>query len=88
LHIINWWIIVLEIFKNYLRGEEYYLIIYSNYIYIYNYKDINKFTDTFISLKLEKMTVNIYGNNLLITKLEKTELLIKGSILKVEKIYE
>ena len=79
---------MLEIFKNYLRGEEYYLIIYSNYIYIYNYKDIKKFTDTFISLKLEKISVNIYGNNLLITKLESSELLIKGNILKVEKLYE
>lgn len=79
---------MLEIFKNYLRGEEYYLIIYSNYIYIYNYKDIKKFTDTLISLKLEKMSVNIYGNNLLITKLESSELLIKGNILKVEKLYD
>lgn len=77
-----------EILKNYLRGEEYYIILYSNFIYIYNYKEIIKFTDNFISLKLEQMKVNIYGTNLLITKLESKELLIKGKILKVEKIYE
>ena len=79
---------MLEILKNYLRGEEYYIILYSNFIYIYNYKEIIKFTDNFISLKLENMKVNIYGTNLLITKLESKELLIKGSILKVEKLYE
>lgn len=79
---------MLEILKNYLRGEEYYIILYSNYIYIFNYKEINKFTDQFISLKLNNMIINIYGNNLLITKLESRELLIKGNILKVEKIYE
>ena len=79
---------MLEILKNYLRGEEYYIILYSNFIYIFNYKEINKFTDQFISLKLENMKVNIHGNDLLITKLEKKELLIKGNILKVEKIYE
>lgn len=79
---------MLEILKNYLRGEEYYIILYSNFIYIYNYKEIIKFTDNFISLKLEQMKVNIYGTNLLITKLESKELLIKGSILKVEKLYE
>lgn len=79
---------MLEILKNYLRGEEYYIILYSNFIYIFNYKEINKFTDQFISLKLENMKVNIHGNDLLITKLEKRELLIKGNILKVEKIYE
>lgn len=79
---------MLEILKNYLRGEEYYIILYSNFIYIYNYKEIIKFTDNFISLKLENMKVNIFGNDLLITKLESRELLIKGNILKVEKIYE
>ena len=78
---------MLEILKNYLRGEEYYIILYSNFIYIYNYKEIIKFTDNFISLKLENMKVNIFGNDLLITKLESRELLIKGNILKVEKIY-
>ena len=79
---------MLEILKNYLKGEDYYIILYSNFIYIYNYKEIVKFTDNFISLKLEKMKVNIYGNDLLITKLENRELLIKGNISKVEKIYE
>ena len=79
---------MLEIFKSYLNKEEYYIIIYSNYIYIYKYLDIIKFTDTFISLKLEKFKINISGSNLLITKLEKNELLIKGIINKVERLYE
>lgn len=79
---------MLEIFKNYLRGEEYYIILYSNYVYIFNYKEIKKFTDKYISLELDKLRVNIYGSDLLITKMEKSELLIKGNILKVEKIYE
>lgn len=79
---------MLEIFKSYLNKEEYYIIIYSNFIYIYKYIDIIKFTDSFISLKLEKFKINITGIDLLITKLEKNELLIKGIINKVERIYE
>jgi len=79
---------LLEIFKSYLNKEEYYIIIYSNFIYIYKYIDILKFTDSFISLKLDKFKINISGSNLLITKLEKKELLIKGNINKVERIYE
>lgn len=79
---------MLEIFKNYLRGEEYYIILYSNYVYVFNYKEIKKFTDKYISLLFDKMKVDIYGYDLLITKMEKKELLIKGNILKVEKIYE
>ncbi len=79
---------MLEIFKNYLKKEEYYIIIYSNYIYIYNYLEIMKFTETYISLKLAKLKINIKGQDLLITKLEKKELLIKGLIKEVEKVYE
>ena len=79
---------MLEIFKNYLNKEEYYIVLYSNYIYIYKYIDIIKFTDKFISLKLNKLTINIYGTDMLITKMEKNELLIKGNILKLEKKYE
>jgi len=79
---------LLEIFKSYLNKEEYYIIIYSNFIYIYKYIDIIKFTDSFISLKLEKFKINITGIDLLITKLETRELLIKGIINKVERVYE
>lgn len=77
-----------EIFKNYLKKEKYYIILYSNYVYVYRYVDIIKFTDKYISLKLENMMLNIYGIDLLIVKLEKEELLIKGNINKLEKIYE
>ena len=77
-----------EIFKNYLKKEKYYIILYSNYVYVYRYVDIIKFTDKYISLKLENMILNIYGIDLLIVKLEKEELLIKGNINILEKIYE
>lgn len=77
-----------EIFKSYLKKEDYYVILYSNYIYIFKYLDIIKFTDKYISLKLNKIILNIYGYDLLITKMEKDELLIKGNVNKVEKIYE
>ena len=79
---------MLEIFKNYLRNEDYYIILYSNYVYIYNYDEILVFTDKNISLKVDKVILNIVGDNLLITKLEKKELLIKGNIYKLEKKYE
>lgn len=79
---------MLEIFKSYLRNEEYYIIIYSKYIYIYKYEEILKFTDKYISIKLRDLKVNIIGFDLLITKMEKNELLIKGNINNLEKIYE
>ena len=80
--------IMLEIFRNYLKDEEYYIILYSNYIYIYKYDEIINFTDKYISIQLKNLKLNIKGFNLLITKLEKSELLIKGNINNLEKIYE
>ena len=79
---------MLEIFKNYLHNEDYYIILYSNYIYIYNYIDIIKFKDNYISLKLKKLKINIYGKDLLIIKLEQKEIMIKGYINNMEKVYE
>ena len=79
---------MLEMFRNYLKEEDYYIVLYSNYIYIYKYLDIIKFTDIYISLKLKSFKLNVYGIDLLISKLECDELLIKGIINKVEKIYE
>ena len=79
---------MLEIFRSYLKNEDYFVTMYSNYIYIYKYQEIIKFTNNIISIKLKDLLLNIIGNNLLITKMEKNELLIKGNINKLEKIYE
>ena len=79
---------MLEILKNYLRNEEYYIVIYSDFVYVYKYEEIVKFTDKIINIKLNNLKINIIGKNLLITKLEHNELLIKGNIYNLEKIYE
>ena len=79
---------MLEIFRNYLKNEEYYIILYSNYVYVFNYLDIVSFTDKCISLRLKSILYKVIGNNLLITKMDNKELLIKGNINKLEKYYE
>ena len=79
---------MLEIFKSYLKNDDYYVILYSNYIYIYKYNDIVSFNDKLIIIRLNNLLLNIIGTNMLITKMENKELLIKGNIEKLEKIYE
>ena len=79
---------MLETLKNYLRNEEYYIILYSNYLYIYNYQEIVLFSNSIIKVKIKDFILEVIGNNLLITKMEKKELLIKGNILKLENKYE
>ena len=78
---------MLDMVKNYLNGEEYFICLYKNYIYFNNYLEIIKFSDTLISLKFNKFIININGNNLRVKKMENKELLIEGNIINVEKIY-
>ena len=79
---------MLDIFKSYLRSEDYFITLYSNHIYIYKYKEIERFSNNEINIKLKDLLLKIIGDNLLITKMEKNELLIKGKITKVEQTYE
>ena len=52
--------------------------------YILNYVEIISFSDTKVIIKCPNNTLCINGNNLIISKLLKDELLIKGKIINIE----
>ena len=79
---------MLDTIKYYLKDENYFISIYSDYIYFYKYKDIVKFSDTFISLRFDSFLFNVTGDNLRVKRMETKELLISGNIYKMERIYE
>ena len=68
-----------ENLTNFLYDKNYFISIYDNYIYVYNYFDLLLLTDTKIVLKLEKFNLTINGENLYISKLLPKEILIKTS---------
>lgn len=78
---------MLDIIKHYLKNEDYFISLYKSYVYFYKYLGIIKFTDKEISVKFDKFIINIIGDNLIIKRMEKVELLVSGNIMKVEKIY-
>ena len=78
---------MLDIIKHYLKDEDYFISLYKNNIYFYKYIDILKFTENLISVKFDKFIINVSGDNLCIKKMEKSELLVSGNIMKVERIY-
>ena len=55
-----------ENLTNFLYDKNYFISIYDNYIYVYNYFDLLLLTDTKIILKLEKFNLTINGENLYI----------------------
>ena len=77
-----------ENLTNFLYDKNYFISIYDNYIYVYNYFDLLLLTDTKIILKLEKFNLTINGENLYISKLLPKEILIKGKIVNIGIDYE
>ncbi|MBQ7030981.1 MAG: YabP/YqfC family sporulation protein [Bacilli bacterium] len=77
-----------ENFKNFLFDLEDFITIYENHLHVFNYKKLNKLSESEIVLSFNKMLVTINGVNLKIKQMTKQELLINGSILKVEFSYE
>lgn len=73
---------------NFLYDKEYFISIYNNYIHIFNYQELISLTSNLIILKMNKFTLNIKGDNLFITKMLPSEILIKGTITNVGISYE
>ncbi|MDO4375966.1 MAG: YabP/YqfC family sporulation protein [bacterium] len=75
---------MLNVIDNALRDKNYYICLYDNYIYIYNYEVIISFGKNSITLKLSDKKVSINGTDLKIKKLMTKELLIEGDIKSVK----
>ena len=73
---------------NFLYDKEYYIAIYDKYIYCFNYEELISLKSEVIILKMPKFTLNIKGQDLFITKMQKSEILIRGIITSVGLSYE
>lgn len=73
---------------NFLYDKNYFISLYDNFIYCFNYKELISLKDNLIILKMPSFNLTIKGDNLFITKMLPTEILIKGKILKVGLDYE
>ncbi len=62
------------------KDENYEIIIRINYLYIKNYVKIIDINMNKISIEVKNSILNISGNNLLIVKMDKYDLAIKGNI--------
>lgn len=66
--------------RSFLYDKDYFINIYENKIYVFNYIDLNHFSDTEISLKMDDFKLNITGKNLTIIKMENKEIMVSGTI--------
>ena len=64
--------------------DDYEIIINKNNTYIRNYKQIISISSCNILIKMLKVIICIKGNDLIISKMDKYDLLIKGIVKEIE----
>ena len=69
--------------KDYVRCEEFKMIMKNNIIYIENFDDIGNISQKEIIIYNDNKKILIKGNNLSIDKLLNSEILIKGRAISV-----
>lgn len=66
--------------KSFLYDENWFLSMFNNKIYIYNYLELKELTSTKVSLKMPEFNLIIEGANINIKKMAEKELIIEGTI--------
>ena len=77
-----------EALSDFLYDKKYFVSLFDNCVHVYRYLELLKITPLEIDLKMTDFVLKIYGNDLLITKMNKDEVLINGQIISIGKIYE
>ena len=73
---------------DFLYDKNYFITMYENFLYIYNFQEIITLTNELIMLSIENFKIKITGGDLKIKKINSSELLIEGNIISIGKIYE
>lgn len=73
---------------DFLYDKNYFVTMYENFLYIYNFQEIITLTNELIMLSIENFKIKITGSGLKIKKINSSELLIEGNIISIGKIYE
>lgn len=71
-------------FNDYLLEKKFNMNITNNYIEILNYLSIDHFDSNLIIIKYLNGIIKIIGNNLIIKRLLKDFIIVKGDIKKIE----
>lgn len=75
---------MLENVRNYLYDKEYFIDLFGEGIHVFHYLDLLKLTDTEIDLRMDDFILKIVGENLRVSKMNKEEIYIAGSITSLE----
>ena len=69
---------------NYIKDDKFKIIFINNSLDIINYDQLLEVNDDLITIKKENKIINIKGENLRLNKLMDNEILILGTIKRIE----
>ena len=71
---------IMKNLQNFLYDQDYFIDIFHNCLHVYDYEDLLSLSSSCIELKLKAFVLKIEGENLVVSKMDKHEILIKGRI--------
>lgn len=74
--------------KSFLYDKQYFINIFDNCVHVFNYLDLESFSDDYINLRMDTFKLRVKGSNLAIVKMEEREILVRGEISGVEMVNE
>ena len=74
---------ILNNLRNYLYEQNDIVNIYDNYLYLFNYVELIKLSETNLIIKFANFDIEVEGHDFLIYKMTKKEMLIKGCVTMV-----
>lgn len=66
--------------KSFLYDKDYFINYFDNCVYVFNYQDLNHFSESEVNLQMDNFSIVIKGQNLSIVKMMSKEILIQGII--------
>ena len=73
---------------NFLYDKNYYMCLYDDSLYCFNYQELLSLSANRIVLKVPKRDIEIKGSNLMVSKMCTNEIMIKGRIYNIGITYE
>ena len=71
---------IIKTIKNYLYDQNYIINLYDNHIYLFNYVELIKLSETILKIKFKDFSVEVTGKDFIVYKMTNNEMLVKGSI--------
>ena len=74
----------IEKLKNFIMDNEFRMTFFENRIHVINYQELISLSDEKIRIKSTNLTITFTGTQLILSKLLDQEIMIEGTLTKVE----